>query len=99
MSGKDEWEPIGFTYLEDDWLTLWVKVMYKLSNWNQELSGWSLEIGVNNIVSYLLIVFFIFRLFLGYYNSMLICLHYFKINLFFFKEYLYSFLSKFRNNK
>jgi hypothetical protein len=64
-----------------------------------ELSGLTIEIGFNNIISSLFILFFIFRLFLGYYNSFIICLHYFRINFIFFKENLYSFLSKFINNK
>jgi NADH-ubiquinone oxidoreductase chain 4 len=92
VKGNDEWGDIGFTYSDDDWFTIWVKVM-------SELSGWSIEIGFNNIISSLFILFFIFRLFLGYYNSFIICLHYFRINFIFFKENLYSFLSKFMNNK
>ena len=92
VKGKDEWRDIGFTYSDDYWFNIWVKLM-------SELSGLTIEIGFNNIISSLFILFFIFRLFLGYYNSFIMCLHYFRINFIFFKENLYSFLSKFINNK
>jgi NADH-ubiquinone oxidoreductase chain 4 len=97
--GKDEWEPIGFIFSEYDWLTQWVKVMSKINNLINELMGLSLEIGFNNITSYLLILLLFFRLYLGYSNSMIMCLHYFKFKFILLKEKLHSFSSKFLKNK
>ncbi len=99
VKGKDEWEPIGFIYSEYDWLTKWVKVMSKLANWNNELMGWPLEIGFNNIISYLFVILLFFRLYLGYYNSMLICLDYIRFKFVLLKEKWHSFSSNFMKIK